>query len=202
MRIGRRHALSALTRFFIFLSAVRRYVVTFDGAASLSAGKALTLSCAGSANGCGCVDVTGATSGPRAVGCGKANSAENTASTSAEFESSACLVQAAVELETLRSGGATVVNGGGALSFSGGGQYFLPSTVSADVEVTDGAEVVCPQWAAELVGAVNVSSGGVLWFAGIDGWGNMMRISMWYVKTVCPTCTVSPSPPPYFWRAT
>lgn len=135
-------------------------MVTFDGARSLSAGNALSLSCAGSANGCGCTDVTGAISGPRAVGCGDVGSAE--------FNSSACRVQAAVELETLRAGGETVVSGGGILSFSDGGQYFLPSAVAADVEVTDEAEVVCPQWAAELVGAVNVSSGGVLWFAGDD----------------------------------
>lgn len=145
-----------------------RYVVTFDGARSLSGGNALTLSCAGSADDCGCVDVTGAISGSRAVGCGKAGSTEDSASTSAEFDSSACRVQAAVELVTLRGGGETVVNGGGTLSFSDGGQYFLPSAVAADVEVVGEAEVVCPQWAAELVGAVNVSSGGVLWFAGDD----------------------------------
>ena len=34
------------------------------------------------------------------------------------------------------------------------------------MEVMSGAQAVCPQRAAELVGAVNVSSGGVLWFAG------------------------------------
>eukprot|EP00752_Nemacystus_decipiens_P010621 g9459.t1 len=145
-----------------------RFVVTFDGARSLSGGDVLAVSCAGSANGCGCVDVTGPLSGPRAVGCGKAGSADDNASTSAEFDSSACLVRAAVELETLRGGGETVVNGGGTLSFSDGGQYLLPSTVAADVEVMGKAEVVCPQRAAELVGAVNVSSGGVLWFAGAD----------------------------------
>lgn len=42
----------------------------------------------------------------------------------------------------------------------------MPAVVEADVEVMSGAEVVCLQWAGELVGAVNVSSGGVLWFAG------------------------------------
>lgn len=132
--------------------------MTFDGARSLSAGNILTLSCAGSANNCGCVDVTGDISGPSALGCGEASSAE--------FDSSACRVQAAVELKTLRGGGETVVDGGGTLSFSDGGQYFLPSAVAANVEVMGEAEVVCPQWAPELVGAVNVSSGGVLWFAG------------------------------------
>lgn len=149
-----------------------RYVVTFDGARRLSAGNALALSCAGSANDCGCIDVTGAISGPRAVGCGEAGSAEDITSTSAEFDSSACRVQAVVKLETLREGGETVVGGGGILSFSDGGQYFLPSAVAADVEVMSAAEVVCPQWAAELVGAVNISSGGMLWFAGDDGQKN------------------------------
>lgn len=157
---------SALGYLQFSLGTFHRYVVTFDGARGLSAGNALTLSCTGSANDCGCIDVTGAVSGPRAVGCGEAGSAEETAASSrSKFDSSACRVQAAVELETLRGGGETVVNGGGVLSFSDGGQYFLPSAVAADVVVGE-AEVVCPQWAPEVVGAVTVSAGGVLWFAG------------------------------------
>lgn len=143
-----------------------RHVVTFDGARRLSSGNTLTLSCAGSANNCGCVDVTGSISSPNAMGCSTAGSAEDSASTSAEFDSSECLVQATVGLKTLTGGGETVVNGGGTLSFSDGGQYFLPSAVAAEVEVMREAEVVWPQWAAQLVGAVNVSSGGVLWVAG------------------------------------
>ena len=164
-------------------------MVTFDGARSLSGGNALTLSCTGSANDCGCVDVTGPISGPRAVGCGKAGSADESAPTSAEFDRSACLVQAAVGVETLRGGGETVVDGGGTLSFSGGGQYFLPTAVAADVEVAGEAEVVCPQWAAELVGAVNVSSGGVLWFAGNDERKNNVahrgEVGVWQACRMC-----------------
>lgn len=154
----------------------RRHVVTFDGARALTAGgggDALALSCAGSASGCGCVDVSGAISGRPGggsgrVGCGPAvyGGSNGNDSTSAVFESSACRVQATVALETAREGGETVVGGGGALAFSDGGQYFLPSEVRAELRVASGAEVVCPQWASGLVGAVNVSSGGVLWFAG------------------------------------
>lgn len=142
--------------------------MTFDGTRSLSAGNALTLSCAGSASGCGCVDLAGAIAGPGGtrVGCGSAAFGEAGASTSATFEPTMCRVQATVSLETLHEGGEAAVRGGGTLAFSGGGEYFLPSVVEADVEVMSGAEVVCPQWDAEVVGAVNVSSGGVLWFAG------------------------------------
>ncbi len=151
-------------------------MVTFDGARALSAaggGDVLALSCAGSAAGCGCVDVSGAISGRAGgngspVGCGPAvyDDDDGSASTSAVFDSSACRVQATVALETAREGGETAVEGGGTLAFSDGGQYFLPSEVRADLWVASGAEVVCPQWAAGLVGEVNVSSGGVLWFAG------------------------------------
>ncbi|CBJ49166.1 hypothetical protein Esi_0207_0025 [Ectocarpus siliculosus] len=159
-----------------------RYVVTFDGTRALSGGSnTLALSCAGSADDCGCVDISGGiegTGGSR-VGCGAAifDSSDDRASTSAEFDSSTCRVQGTVELETLKEGGETVVSGGGVLAFANGGQYFLPSAVTADVEVMSGAEVVCPHSAAELVGAVNVSSGGVLWFAGA-GWEALDAVSL------------------------
>ncbi|CAM9742517.1 unnamed protein product, partial [Scytosiphon promiscuus] len=150
-----------------------RYTVTFDGARSLSSSNTLVLSCAGSADDCDCVDLSGAISGPGGsrVGCGSTvadDENEPLASTSAEYNSSECLVQTTIELETLREGAETIVEGGGTLIFSTGGQYFLPSEVTADLEVLSDAVVVCPQLAAELVGAVNVSSGGVLWFSGAD----------------------------------
>ncbi|CAM9983877.1 unnamed protein product, partial [Ectocarpus fasciculatus] len=158
-----------------------RYVVIFDGTRALSGGNTLALSCAGSSDDCGCVDISGAiegTGGSR-VGCGAAifDSTDDGASTSAEFDSSACRVQGTVELETMKEGGETVISGGGVLAFANGGQYFLPSAVTADVEVISGAEVVCPHSAAELVGAVNVSSGGVLWFAGA-GWEALDAVSL------------------------
>lgn len=143
--------------------------MTFDGGRSLSSGNTLAFSCAGSVADCGCVDVSGAISGPGGsrVGCGSAiYDGDERLSTSAEFDSSACLVQATVELETLREGGETIVNGGGELVFSGGGEYFLPSAMTVDLHVMSDAVVVCPQLSAELAGAVNVSSGGVLWFSG------------------------------------
>ena len=77
------------------------------------------------------------------------------------------------------------MQGGGGLAFSDGGQYFLPSVVSANVEVMSGAEVVCPQWAAELVGAVNVTSGGVLWFAG----GSRGVQTFVFLNIFCGICT-------------
>lgn len=129
----------------------------------------------------------GAITGPgdTRVGCGSATFGAENASTSAEFDPSQCRVQATVELQTLREGGETTVKGGGALAFSDGGQYFLPSVVSANVEVMSGAEAVCPQWAAELVGAVNVSSGGVLWFAG-EGGGRDVKQTFIFCGTCSP----------------
>lgn len=143
-------------------------MVTFDGARGLSIANTLTLSCAGSTAACGCVDATGAIAGPGGsrVGCGSAIFGDTSASTSAGYNHSQCLVQATVEIETVRKGSETVIMGGGALVFSGGGQYMLPSMVEPDVEVASEAEVVCAQWYAELQGAVNVTSGGLLWFAG------------------------------------
>lgn len=145
-----------------------RHVVTFDGARALSAGNNLTLACAGSASNCGCLEITGAIAGAKGsrIGCGSAIYGAENASTSAEFYFSECRVQATVELETIRAGGEGIVKGAGTFVFWGGGEYFLPSEVEPDVEVTSGAVVVCSQWTAELMGAVNVTAGGVLWFAG------------------------------------
>lgn len=145
-----------------------RYVVTFDGARGLSNTNALILSCAGSAADCGCTDIIGGIARPEGsrIGCGSAIFGEERASTSAEFFESQCRVQAKIDLKTIRKGDETAVNGGGILTFSDGGQYFLPSVVEADVGVKAGAEVVCSAWTAEITGVVNVSSSGVLWFAG------------------------------------
>lgn len=144
-----------------------RHVVTFDGARDLLS-STLTLSCAGSMTTCGCVDVTGAIAGPESsgVGCGTAIFEFQNTSTSAQFKPSDCLVQATVTLEAIREGGETMVSGGGVAVFSNGGQYVLSSIVEAHVKVESAAEVICAEWSTELVGGVNVTSGGVLWIAG------------------------------------
>lgn len=145
-----------------------RHVVTFDGARKVAAGRELVLSCAGSAEDCGCADVTGTISGPggSSRGCGSAIHGAENASTSAGFYFTECRVQAQVVLETIREGGETTVKGGGTVVFSGGGRILLPTSVEASTKISDGAEVVCAQWTAMFMAAVTVSSGGVLWFAG------------------------------------
>lgn len=145
-----------------------RHVVAFDGARKLSSTNALTLSCTGSAAGCGCVDITGFIAGSKGskVGCGSAIYGASNVSTSAEFDYSECRVQAVVEIDEISEGGMTTIKGGGALVFSGGGEYLLPADVQANVEVHSASAAVFPQWEAEVVGSMNVTSGGVLWFAG------------------------------------
>ena len=145
-----------------------RYVVTFDDASTLNDSGNLTFSCAGSAGGCGCVDVTGAIEGPGGsrVGCGTATLGSEDTSTSAKFNNSDCLVQATVDVSMLLEGGETYVGGSGSLAFSGAGEFLLPSLVEADIEVRSLAEVVVPRRSGTLTGTVNVTSGGVLWFSG------------------------------------
>lgn len=142
-----------------------RHVVTFDGARNLQLAK-LAVSCAGGASSCGCVDVTGEIAGSSRIGCGAAIYGVENSSTSAQFEHSDCLVQAAIGIETLREGGETAISGGGTAVFSSGGQYMLPSTVEAYVKVQSAAEVISGDWNAEFIGGVNVTSGGVLWAVG------------------------------------
>lgn len=150
----------------------RRHLIAFDGGRDLSFGSdtpvSLTLSCVGSAEGCHCTDVTGPIPGPGGsrTGCGRSIFGAGNGSTSARFSEAACVVQAWVEVETLRRGGETIVSGRGVLAFSDGGQYLLPSIVEADMHVSSGAEVLCAQWKTELAGALNATQGGVLWFAG------------------------------------
>lgn len=129
----------------------------------------LALSCLGGGEGCGCTEVTGRLSGPDGgrIGCGSSLSGVENSSTTARFRDSQCLVQAAVRVEIFQRGGETGVGGGGGtLGFSDGGQYLLPSLVEADVAVQSGAEVVSAHWDGKLAGAVNITSGGVFWFAG------------------------------------
>lgn len=142
-------------------------MVTFDGARNLESAT-LALYCAGSAGSCGCVDVTGEVDGPGGsrIGCGAAIYGPENSSTSAHFENSECLVQATVTTDIIRQGGETVVSGGGTAVFSSGGQYVLSSAVEIHVQVQSAAEVISAEWSAELVGGVNVTSGGVLWVAG------------------------------------
>lgn len=140
-------------------------MVTFDGARDLQLAK-LALSCAGSASSCACVDVTGEITGSSRIGCGAAIYGDENSSTSATYEHSDCLVQAAIDIETIREGGETAIRGGGIAAFSSGGQYLLPSTVEAYVKVQSTAEVISGDWNAELIGGANVTSGGVLWAVG------------------------------------
>lgn len=143
--------------------------MTFDGARALSDAETLTLSCVGSSAGCGCVDVTGTIDGPggSGLGCGAVTFGGKNSSTSAEFDMFDCRIQATVDVSKILQGGETLVQGGGTLAFSGGGQYMLPSLLETDVEVNSMAEVLVPHWSARLMcKTVKVTSEGIIWFSG------------------------------------